>query len=310
MSDKHWRVLAFLLLSGAWLLIMLTWFQRSLIYHPEKVDRLAASAINLPQPIVDVRIKSTDGLTLHGWLSLSGKRPPAGEPDTAALLAKGRPLVLIFPGNGGHRGMRDYLLRVLDLAGADSLIFDYRGFGDNPGRPTETRLASDARTFWQFATEELKVPASRIVLYGESLGGGVAVRLASELCAEGIEPGGLIIQASFNSLVAAGQYHFPVLPVSLVLIDRFDSQKRIPQVTCPILHLHGERDQIVPVNLGKKLFAAAPARSSKGVAKQMVLLPRTNHNDVFGPDYQAAKKGLDGFLAGVAQRANPQKANR
>jgi fermentation-respiration switch protein FrsA (DUF1100 family) len=164
-------------------------------------------------------------------------------------------------------------------------------------------LTRDARAIWNYAVDDLKVPANRIVLYGESLGGGVATRLAANLCTDGIEPGGLIIQSSFNSLVAAGQYHFPLLPVNLLLIDRFESEKHIRHVTCPILHLHGELDTIVPLKLGKKLFSAAPERSSKGVAKQMVLLPHTNHNDVYGPDNKLAIAAVENFLAGVKSRA-------
>jgi uncharacterized protein len=299
MAEKTWRFLVYLLQFVLVSLIMLAWFQRSLIYHPTKSNRLDAAGSALPQAVVDVQVTTADHLVLNGWLALAGQRRSIVAPNVPALLAQGRPLVIVFPGNGGHRAMREYLLQILGSRGADVLIFDYRGYGDNAGKPTEAHLARDARTIWKFATEELKVPAHRIVLYGESLGGGVATRLAADLCAEKIEPAGLIIQSSFNSLVAAGQYHFRLLPVSLFLIDRFESEKQIPRVTCPYLHLHGERDVIVPVVLGKKLFAAAPEKSSSGIAKQLVLLPRTNHNDVYGPDANLAIGAVEKFLAGL-----------
>ncbi len=303
MAEKSWRFLVSLLRIVLVLLIVLAWFQRSLIYHPTKSDSLAAKMSKLRQAVADVQVNSHDNLVLNGWLALAGQKRSTDAPDVPVLLAQGHPLVIVFSGNGGNRAGRQYLLHALGSLSADVMIFDHRGFGDNDGKPTEAHLARDARAIWKFATEELKVPASRIVLYGESLGGGVATRLAGDLGREGIEPGGLIVQSSFNSLVAAGQYHFPILPVSLLLIDRFESERHITRVKCPILHLHGHRDQVVPLALGKKLFQAAPEESSSGVAKQFVLLPNSNHNDVYGPDVKLVLASVEKFLAGVDLRA-------
>ena len=150
---------------------------------------------------------------------------------------------------------------------------------------------------WNFLIEELGVSPDRVVLYGESLGGGVANRLASDLCTAGIEPGGLIIQSTFNSLVAVAQKHVPVIPVSLLLADRYLSEQRIAKVTCPILQIHGKLDTIVPFELGQRLFDAAPAESSSGAAKRQLVMPRTDHNDVY--DYiidPMLGEGLRDFL--------------
>ena len=185
------------------------------------------------------------------------------------------------------------------------MIFDYRGYGDNPGKPSEANFLRDARVIWDYATKELNVPARRIVLYGESLGAGSAVRLAGDLSAEGIEPGGLVVQSSFNSLIDAGRHHFPILPVSLILIDRFDSERHITSVTCPILQLHGARDQIVPLQLGQKLFATAPDKSSSGIAKRQVILPNADHNDVYGPDRPLVVDELKRFLKEVSTKTGP-----
>lgn len=303
MAEKSWRFLIYVFWTGLAILAMLAWFQRSLIYYPTKSHDLAASNAETTQAVVDVQVTTHDGLRLNGWLALSGEKRTA-PPNVPKHLAQGRPLVIIFPGNGGHRAMRQYLLQLLGTLGADALIFDHRGFGDNPGNPTEYQLTKDAQSIWKYATEELKVPPQRIVLYGESLGGGVASRLAGDLGGQGIEPGGLVIQASFDSLVAAGKHHFRWLPVSLMLIDRFESDKHIAWVKCPILSLHGQKDQIVPIELGKRLFQAAPEKSASGVPKEMVILPRSNHNDVFGPDLNLVTTALEKFLAGVSARAN------
>jgi fermentation-respiration switch protein FrsA (DUF1100 family) len=302
LAERSRRLLVRLLIYVLVLLIMLAWFQRSLIYHPTKSHELQAATSALPQAVVDVRVTTDDKLVLNGWLALAGGRRTSAAADAPKLLTQGRPLVIVFPGNAGNRAMREYLLQALGSLGADAMIFDHRGFGDNEGRPTEADLIRDARTIWNYATKELKVPPGRIVLYGESLGTGVATRLAGDLCAEGIEPGGLIVQSAFNSLVATGHYHFPILPVSLLLIDRFESDKHITRVTCPILHLHGRRDSVVPLPLGEKLFGCAPGKSSAGVAKEFVLLPNTDHNDVYGPDVQSVMKAVGRFLDGVNTR--------
>ena len=303
MAEKSWRFLFFVLKIFLVVFVMLAWFQRTLIYHPSKSDKLKAQDSHLEQAVADVQVTSHDKLILNGWITLADQRRSPDPPDLETLQARERPLVIVFPGNAGNRSARETLLQILGSSGADAMIFDHRGFGDNTGNPSEYHLARDARAIWKFVTEELKVPKERIVLYGESLGGGVATRLAGDLGKDGIEPGGLIVQSSFNSLVETGQYHFPILPVSLLLIDRFQSEQHIQHARCPILHLHGQLDEVVPLSLGKKLFAAAPQKSSAGIAKQLVLLPNTNHNDVYGPDYDLVIRPVREFLSGVKQRA-------
>ena len=304
-SALAWRwCLSFLRISLL-LLIMLAWFQRSLIYHPAKSKDLSASDSALSEAVVDVAVKSHDGLTLRGWLVLSGQKKSSLPVDIKQLLSQGHPLVIVFPGNAGNRAYRTHLLHTFGVLGADSMIFDYRGYGENPGKPSEANFLRDARAIWDYATTELGVSARRIVLYGESLGAGSAVRLAADLSTEGIEPGGVIVQSSFNSLVDAGRHHFPILPVSLILIDRFESDQHITRVRCPILQLHGARDQIVPLRLGQKLFAAAPDESSGGIAKRQVILPNADHNDVYGVDRPLVVDALKQFLKRVSTQTGP-----
>ena len=256
---------------------LLTSVQRSLIYQPHRVDRLPAKEVRLPFPVEDITVKSWDGLELHGWRVLGNGQQTNNTPATPDRGV----VVLYFPGNAGNRLHRLPQLALFGSLGAQSVLVDYRGYGDNQGRPKEEDLAKDARAVWNELTNHLGIEPNRIVIYGESLGGGVATRLSSELCNERIEPGGLIIQSTFNSLDAVAQYHFPYLPVGLLLVDRFPSESRIKTVTCPILQIHGNLDSIVPLEFGQKLFDAAPARSKDGIAKHQFLMPGVDHNDVY-----------------------------
>ncbi len=290
------------------LLAPLTFFQRSLIYHPTRCERMAATDFKLLQMSVDQVVTTHDGLKLNGWLTLARVRRTTEPVDVKQALAAGRPLILFFPGNAGNRSYRATQFDVMGSLDAHMLIVDYRGYGDNPGHPSEADMARDARSIWNHLTTDLDVPPHRIVIYGESLGGGVATRLASELCQEGIQPGGLIIQSTFSSLVDVASLHFPFVPVSLVLVDRFPSDLRIPKVTCPILQIHGQRDTIVPFAIGERLYEAAPARSSGGILKQQIVMPYTDHNDVYAwnADYDKLISGLKDFLDVVDQQPAPE----
>lgn len=277
---------------------LLAFFQRSLIYHPSR---------ETPNPAVlkpadeTVTIRTEDGLELQAWwLKARSSAETAGE--EAATPPRMGPLVVYFCGNAGDRSDRFREFDILTGAGADVLCCDYRGYAKNAGSPSEEGLARDARAVWNFATRERNVPASKIVLLGESLGGGVAVRLASEVCGQGTPPGGLIVRSSFSSLADVAATAVPWIPGRWLLIDRFPSAERIAKVTSPILVLHGRRDEIVPFELGQKLFAAAPRDSTNGYANRFVELPRADHNDVLEAEGGKFREAVRELLEYVAAR--------
>lgn len=223
--------------------------QRRLIYFP---DGASPSDALLPPGWEAVSYPSADSLTLHAWY-----RPP--EP--------GRPLVIVFNGNAGNRAGRLPLGEGLAAAGLGVLLTDYRGYGGNPGHPSEPGLATDARAALDFATHS--APASPIVYFGESLGAAVAVELATHR-----PPAGLVLRSPFTSLAAVGRVHYPWLPVGAFLKDRYPSLERIGDVTASLLVVAGDADSIIPVDQSRELFAAASE------PKQLLVIPGGDHNDL------------------------------
>ncbi len=292
---KRWMLLLTVPYLGA--LFMLASVQRSLIYHPFAAKSLPANQAGFGTGRAhDVTARTEDNLDLRGWLVLAKGYVAGTDEQFSAEIAKGRPVVLYFGGNAANRNYRMLEVQVLTEAGADVLIFDYRGYGDSPGEPSEEGLARDARAVWRFATEVKMIESRRIVFYGESLGGGVAVRLASDLSINKTPPAGVILRSTFSSLTDAASSHFPFIPVRWLLLDRFPSDQRIRDVTCPLLQLHGRRDTIVPIRLGQKLFAAAPDMSASGIAKKFVDLPQADHNDLMETSRPEVSKAIREFL--------------
>lgn len=273
--------------------LMLGLLQRSLIYHPTCETVIHPEDSGLPAGAVHtVTVKTDDGLELRGWHVLADGYQARTREECNRQLASGQWLVLYFHGNAGNRMLRVDDCRDFTRLGMNVFLFDYRGYGDNSGSPSETALLADARTIWRYATADRHVEPRHILIYGESLGGGVAVRLAAELCREQTLPGGLILNSTFSSLTDAASWHYPWFPVRLMLRDRFPSVEHIPSVRCPILQIHGAKDRIVPLELGHRLFAAATDTSSNGIEKQFIVLPMAGHNDIPVDSFQEAIRGL------------------
>lgn len=283
------------------LLLMLAFLQRSLIYVPTRDARIEPADARLPAGQVHtITLRSADGLELRGWHLLPDGQHADSQEACDRAVASADWLVLYFSGNAAHRAYRVDECQVFTRLGCHVFIFDYRGYGDNPGSPSEERLAADALAAWRYATQLRHVPADRVLLYGESLGGGVAVRLAHDLSQAGTPPAGLILRSTFSSLVDVGAYHYAWLPVRLLMVDRFPSADRIAAVTCPILQIHGEQDTIVPIALAQTLFAAAPAQSGSGLVKQFVRLPAADHNDVLLVAEADLQRAVAAFLDALA----------
>jgi len=255
--------------------------QRQLLYPAKTVAAIQPEDARLPAGQVHATVAvASDGLSLNGWLILAEGQSADSPSACDAQLAAGRPLILCFPGNSGNRLERVTDCRDFTAADCDVILFDYRGYGDNAGHPSERALSADARVVWNYVTQDRQVSPERVILFGESLGGAVATRLASELARDGIEPAGLILSSTFSSMSDVVAWHYPYLPLWCLLLDRYPSSDRIAEVTCPVIVLHGKRDDFVPIEFGRKLFAQAPGKSASGMEKRFIELGREGHNDV------------------------------
>jgi uncharacterized protein len=281
------------------ILVMLALIQRRLIYQPTQADSIEPEFAGLLSGHYEtVTVNTTDGLELRGWYVHAASPTPTAHVSGSSNGQGSAPVVIYFPGNAGHRGYRALELDVISRLGAAVYLFDYRGYGDNPGSPSEERLADDARSIWRTVTERGAKP-SQVFLLGESLGGGVATRLAAEVCAAGTPPGGLILRSTFSSLVDVAAHHYWWLPVRVLLIDRFPSTERIAAVTCPILVIHGTADEIVPFSNGQRLFDAAPEKSRQAIAKTFAPLRGAGHNDILYVARDEYRKAVQDFFERV-----------
>lgn len=216
------------LLTAVWLL------QRRLIYFPDTAAPPAGSVLPGAQ---EVALQTEDGLALRAW-------------HVAPTRADRGITVLLIPGNAGSRELRAPLARRLAAQGLAVLLLDYRGYGGNPGSPSEDGLITDARAARAYLVGH-GVPAERLIYFGESLGAAVATRLATEQ-----PPGGLVLRSPFTSLAAVGSRHYPLLPVRLLLRDRFPVTELISQVRVPTVVVYGSADAIVPPEQSVAVAAA------------------------------------------------------
>lgn len=217
-------------------------FQRKLVYFPSPGPLPSAEEV-LPGGR-DVRLVTADGLLLDGW--------HFEVPDAPAT-------VIVFPGNGGNRSGRVSIARELTERGLSVLLFDYRGYGGNPGKPSEEGLTYDARA----ALDLIDGP---VIYFGESLGAAVAVELATHRA-----PVGLVLRSPFTSLAAVGSHHYPWLPVKMLLQDKYPLLERVSAVDVPTVVVLGTADSVVPPAQSREVATAARAK--------LVEVAGADHND-------------------------------
>jgi uncharacterized protein len=268
-----WYVVVLAVIGYLGLLLLLRLNERRLVYFPGAERRLVPPPAQLGLPVQRVEIPTQDGLTLVSWLI----PPDAG--------SKGL-WVLICHGNAGNLSEFDRPVHYAGLRrlGLGVLAFDYRGYGENAGIPTEQGLYRDAEAAYRYLREAVGVPAERIVIFGHSLGSAVAVDLASRVPAAG-----LILEGAPTSVRERGAELYPYIPVRWIAGTRFDSIDKIGKVTGPKLFLHALGDEVIPIGHGRRLYqAAAPP-------KTFVEL-RGSHSDAFEVDSASYFGSIARFL--------------
>ncbi|MDP8259050.1 MAG: alpha/beta hydrolase [Candidatus Aadella gelida] len=216
--------------------LIISWFEHSNVYFPKKKIEVFPDAIGLSYK--NVYFNAADGIELHGWFL------PSGKPHSDTFL--------FFHGNAGNIGDRVDIVRFLNSLGVNVFIFDYRGYGNSKGIPSENGTYLDAAAAYEKVLEMNGVHRENIILYGRSLGGAVAIDLALKKKAKG-----LIIDGAFSSTGDMAKDIYSFLPVKVSLWVRYDSMSKIGKVKMPKLIIHSADDEIVPFHHGKELFEEA-----------------------------------------------------
>ncbi len=224
-----------LLVTYLALAAVLYFMQPKFLYSPER--DVYSTPAELGLDFEDVVFKSADGLDLSGWY----------------IPAKNSKHTLLFcHGNGGNMAHRLDSINIFHNLGLNCFIFDYRGYGDSPGKPGEKGTYTDAMAAYKWLTEGKKIPAEGIIIFGRSLGGSIAAQLASK-----VEARALIVESTFTSYVDIGNEYYPYMPVRWFARFGYRTIDYIRDVRCPVMLIYSRNDEIVPYKFGLELYEAA-----------------------------------------------------
>jgi len=230
-------------------------FEEKFIYFPDKYPvGFYADGVIIPR-LTDCWITTEDGVKIHGWFA----------PADSALAT-----LVMAHGNAGNLSHRYQIIRRLQQIGFNVLMFDYRGYGRSEGSPSEEGIYLDGKAAYDYAKTLAQVDSQRIILWGTSLGGAVAVDVAKHRSAAG-----LILESTFTSAKDMADVHYPFMPVRYMLRTHLNSLDKISDIHIPLLMIHGTKDRIVPIQLGKNLFAAA------NEPKEFYEIAEADHNDTY-----------------------------
>jgi fermentation-respiration switch protein FrsA (DUF1100 family) len=277
-----WSVVLLVVVVYAALLLLLRLNESRLIYFPGSQRSLLDPPSSLGLPVERITFSTEDGLMLAGWVI------PAG-PNSNGLW------LLICHGNAGNLSEFDRPVHYAGLRrlGLNLLAFDYRGYGESEGVPTESGLYQDADAAYRYLRDQRRVPPDRIIVFGHSLGSAVAVDLASR-----VPIGGLIVEGALTSVLDRGQELYPYIPVRWIAGTRFASIEKISKVTIPKLFLHATGDEVIPLAHGRRLYQAALP------PKNFVEL-QGGHGDAFDVDSADYFGAIARFLATLSVTRPP-----
>ncbi len=251
------------------LFLFIRLFEKSNLYFPMSSIEATPESIGLDYE--KISLMTSDGIMIAGWF-IQSKKP--------------RATLLFCHGNAGNISHRLEKIRILNRLDLNILIFDYRGYGRSEGSPSEHGLYIDAETAYRYLINIKKISPEMIVVFGESLGAAVAVDLAYKHYL-----GGIIIEGGFPSVRDMAKKLFPFIP-GFVYKNRFDSLKKIKHIKSPKLIFHSLEDEIVPFELGEKIFRTA-------VEPKKLIKLQGGHNDAFMSSYDIFVEEIDSFIEGL-----------
>ena len=255
--------------AGYLFIVLILYFaQGYLLYKPTREIEFTPSDSGLSYK--EIFIKTKDGIEICAWYV------PATE-------SKGT--ILFCHGNGGNISHRIDTIKIFNSLGLNVLIFDYRGYGKSKGAPSERGTYLDAEAAWDYLKDNLKTPSDKIIIFGRSLGGAVAVELALRRPSSRA----LIIESSFTSTTDMGKKMFPYLPIGIIARYRYSTLDKIDKIKMPKLVIHSPDDEIIPYSYGEEIFKKAS--EPKGF-----LRIRGGHNDGFWVSGSLYTEGIRGFI--------------
>ena len=279
-SLLHLLLVVFITWCG--ITLYLYFSQSRMLYYPELPSRaLDATPAAVGLPFENIRLTTEDGIQLHAWY-------------VPAVAARGT--LLFNHGNAGNIAHRLDSIRLFNSLGLNVLIFDYRGFGESEGKPSEQGTYRDARAAWNYLHENRGIAAQQIVIFGRSLGAAIAVDLASQ-----VPSAGVIIESAFTSVPDMAAHLYPWLPVRFLVRYRYDSAAKIGRISSPLLVMHSREDGIIPYSQGEELFAQA------NKPKQFLEL-NGGHNDGHNASQAVYTKALQQYLDTILPRAGDAAA--
>jgi len=235
------------------MLVLVMFMENRFIYFPEKKWDAVPKDYGLTAE--DISLVTRDSEKLHAWFIKA-------DPEEAVLL--------FFHGNAGNVSHRLDKIAPLVRSGISVFLLEYRGYGKSTGKPTEEGLYLDAEASYQELVSNQNVDPSRLFLFGESIGGAVAIQSATQH-----QYAGIILEATFTSVKDMASTIIPLLPIHMILKSKYDSIAKIDKINTPLLFIQGDRDEIVPYRLGQKLFKAAKE------PKAFYSIPGAHHNDTY-----------------------------
>ena len=258
-------------------------YQTRMMFFPDAQIRSTPADVGLSYEEVWLPVA---GGQVHGWW-IPNK-------DNSENIVLERPVVLYLHGNGSNLGDLVHRAQQFNQLGCDVMAIDYRGYGRSSGPfPSEQRVYADADAAWRYLTEQQQISARKIVIYGQSIGGAVAIDLA----AEQPEAAGLIVEGSFTAMrdMVKHQKSLPFIPVNLLLTQRFDSLSKVRSLEMPLLLIHGTADEVVPVGMSQVLYDAAPKEKTR------ILIEGGGHSGLPDVDRDRYTDSVRRFISQVVQ---------